>query len=67
MNLPDSAISFLDAFREAIPRELMDLYEQMPFVHCYCFSRESELDAAGQDIKEVCLMILWLSFSEMLF
>ncbi|KAF5368582.1 hypothetical protein D9758_002184 [Tetrapyrgos nigripes] len=54
MNLPDTAIQFLDAFRGAITsREMMDAYEsKMPLVHCHCFTRELEEDKAAADIKE---------------
>jgi len=44
MNLPDSAIEFLDAFRGILADpELRDVYEgMMPMVHCHCFTREVE-------------------------
>ena len=57
MNLPDSAIQFLDAFRGILidnQRNLRETYhDQMPMIHCHCFTRELELDAAYQDIQKV--------------
>ncbi|KAI0348300.1 hypothetical protein BDW22DRAFT_1319282 [Trametopsis cervina] len=61
MNLPDSAITFLGAFRglltsaNANGRDLSGVYDEdssMPMVHCYCFSREAELDKAEVDIRQ---------------
>ena len=54
MNLPDSAIQFLDAFR-GILRDptLREGYELMPMVHCHCFTRELEPDKAEADIRTV--------------
>lgn len=41
MNLPDSAIQFLDAFRGIFSNpELREIYDTMPMVHCHCFTRE---------------------------
>jgi tRNA (guanine37-N1)-methyltransferase len=61
MNLPDSAITFLDAFHGifASSRELRGVYESgedegiMPMVHCHCFTRELELERAEVDIRQV--------------
>ena len=57
MNLPDSAIQFLDAFRGILiddQRILRETYhDQMPLIHCHCFTRELELEAARQDIQKV--------------
>ena len=56
MNLPDSAITFLNAFRGMLSDESRDLskvYEQMPMVHCHCFTREHEFEAAQKDIRQV--------------
>ena len=60
MNLPDSALEFLDAFiglydhmlsepgfREAVKQK------GMPMVHVYCFTREIEPDRAESDICQV--------------
>ncbi|VDB87523.1 unnamed protein product [Peniophora sp. CBMAI 1063] len=58
MNLPDSAITFLDAFRgllvssEDPPRNLTDVYDAMPMVHCHCFTREMEREGAECDIRQ---------------
>ena len=38
MNLPASAIDFLDAFRGAFARALWS-EEQLPLIHCYAFSK----------------------------
>ncbi|KAI0059504.1 hypothetical protein BV25DRAFT_1809070 [Artomyces pyxidatus] len=59
MNLPDSAITFLDAFRGILvpspdaPEDagLDTLYGVMPFVHCHCFTREAEPGGAERDIR----------------
>ena len=59
MNLPDSAITFLDAFRGILTLssgsivDLQALYDVMPMVHCHCFARELECDAAERDIRQV--------------
>ena len=55
MNLPDSAIQFLDAFRGILSTpELKDVYQSMPMIHCHCFTREVTNPAkAEQDITEV--------------
>jgi tRNA (guanine37-N1)-methyltransferase len=59
MNLPDSAIEFLDAFRGVLAEpELREAYEgRMPMVHCHCFTREVEdqTNAEG-DIKQVSVV-----------
>ncbi len=61
MNLPDSAIQFIDAFRGVLSpthtggRDLSGIYDDshLPMVHCYCFTRELELDKAEVDIRQV--------------
>jgi len=61
MNLPDSAIEFLDAFRGILSpdrvgeRDIRNVYPDdasLPMVHCYCFTRELEFDKAEVDIRE---------------
>lgn len=63
MNLPDSAIQFLDAFRGILiddERNVRETYrDQMPMIHCHCFTRELELKAAGQDIQKVRHVMLY--------
>ena len=60
MNLPDSAIQFLDAFRgilsDADPN-MLEAYEVMPMIHCHCFTREVEPDKAEADIRRVSFFI----------
>lgn len=64
MNLPDTALNFLDAFRgiyvplkdrpdfmEAL-QETGDVEDKMPIVYVYCFTREED-DAAMADINQV--------------
>ncbi|KAG7452246.1 uncharacterized protein BT62DRAFT_881844, partial [Guyanagaster necrorhizus] len=47
MNLPDSAISFLDAFQGVLSTPvLIEHYTRMPMIHCHCFTRELEEDRA---------------------
>jgi hypothetical protein len=55
MNLPDSALTFLDAFRGILSDpELREAYaNKLPMVHCHCFTRELELEAAKKDIFAV--------------
>lgn len=63
MNLPDSAITFLDAFRGLLSpenvgkRDLSGVYDKasLPMVHCYCFTKEFEEDKAAADIRQVCI------------
>lgn len=59
MNLPDSAITFLDAFRGIFAPsssgsdiDLQALYDVMPMVHCHCFTRELDRDDAERDIRQ---------------
>lgn len=69
MNLPDSAITFLGAFR-GLFAEIRDdpvfeiVYPQNPTVHCYCFTRELEPERAETDIREVSIFLLLLRFKE---
>ncbi|KAJ7170157.1 Met-10+ like-protein-domain-containing protein [Mycena filopes] len=54
MNLPDSAIEFLDAFRGILSnidkQDVESLYSSMPMIHCHCFTREIEPHNARVDI-----------------
>lgn len=58
LNLPDSALTFLDAFQGCCA-PLLDQpgYDstkaKMPMVHVYCFTRELEAAKAEQDICAV--------------
>ncbi|KAI0081085.1 guanine-N-1-methyltransferase [Panus rudis PR-1116 ss-1] len=60
MNLPDSALTFLDAFRGLLSpdnlgeRDLSGVYnkDKLPMVHCYCFTKELETDKAEADIRQ---------------
>ncbi|KAJ4002268.1 Met-10+ like-protein-domain-containing protein [Lentinula boryana] len=53
MNLPDTAILFLDAFRGVFAdKALREVYSTMPIIHCHCFTRESELEQAEIDIRQ---------------
>lgn len=61
MNLPDTAILFLDAFRGVLSRantggrDLSGRYDEnsMPMVHTHCFTRELEPEKAEVDIRQV--------------
>lgn len=61
MNLPDSAITFLDAFRGLLvgdgSRDLAGIYREMPMIHCYCFTREHEFQSAERDIRRVRMSV----------
>lgn len=63
MNLPDSAIQFLDAFRgifapaNASGWDMRGIYDVMPMVHCHCFTRELEPAKAEADIRQVCARV----------
>ncbi|KAM5536047.1 hypothetical protein V8D89_010305 [Ganoderma adspersum] len=60
MNLPDTAILFLDAFRGVLSRantggrDLSGRYDEssMPMVHTHCFTRELEPEKAVVDIRQ---------------
>ncbi|KAG6842460.1 hypothetical protein C0991_007590 [Blastosporella zonata] len=56
MNLPDTAITFLDVFRGALASDnvlgLRETYAVMPMIHCYCFTRELEPEKAEVDIRQ---------------
>jgi len=65
MNLPDSAIQFLDAFRGILASDdLRQVYDVMPMVHCYCFTRELEPSKAEADIRHVCALQSCLTGTE---
>ncbi|KZV83263.1 hypothetical protein EXIGLDRAFT_777750 [Exidia glandulosa HHB12029] len=57
MNLPDSALTFLDAFRGALsipdadPAAVREVYTSMPTVHVHCFTRELDPEAAKRDLS----------------
>ena len=56
MNLPDSAIEFLDAFQGILAEpELREAYTgKMPMVHCHCFTKEvDDQTRAETNIKQV--------------
>jgi len=72
MNLPDSAITFLDAFRGILAPsssssqadiDLAATYDVMPMVHCHCFTRELEREAAERDIRHRVEQKLGCAFS----
>jgi len=54
MNLPDSAITFLDAFRGILShqdrQEIEKIYTTMPMIHYHCFTREIEPEPVRVDI-----------------
>lgn len=60
MNLPDTAILFLDAFRGILApgegHDMMAIYETMPMVHCHCFTRELDPYRAEADIRQVRIL-----------
>jgi tRNA (guanine37-N1)-methyltransferase len=58
MNLPDSAIEFLDELRGLFgtTSELKEVYaSDLPMVHVHCFTRSLERDEARKDIVSVSL------------
>lgn len=68
MNLPDTAIEFLDAFRGVLSqakvgRELIGVYQTMPMIHCHCFTRFLDPVQAEADIREVSLGGDWISMA----
>ncbi|KZS93296.1 guanine-N(1)--methyltransferase [Sistotremastrum niveocremeum HHB9708] len=71
MNLPDTAILFLDAFRGILKNisndpAFAELYATMPMIHCHCFTRELEPAAAERDILERVEKVLGVRPSEAL-
>jgi tRNA (guanine37-N1)-methyltransferase len=52
MNLPATAIEFLDAFRGLYydQKELFQTRSRLPMIHCHCFTKSTD---AMQDISEV--------------
>ena len=65
MNLPDTAIQFLDTFRGILASDdSRHVYDVMPMVHCYCFTRELEPSMAEVDIRSVCALHASLVYTE---
>lgn len=58
MNLPGTALEFLDAFRGVLS-PLRDepgfgeVYDAMPVIHCHCFTKEMDRVLAEADIRQV--------------
>ena len=60
MNLPGTALEFLDAFHGCLASirdeaGFAEVYDVMPLIHCHCFTRELERPGAETDIREVCI------------
>jgi tRNA (guanine37-N1)-methyltransferase len=58
MNLPDSAITFLDAFRgiyrnESSDNDVTHHVHRLPMIHCHCFTRQLDQESAEGDIRKV--------------
>ncbi|PIN24835.1 tRNA (guanine(37)-N(1))-methyltransferase [Handroanthus impetiginosus] len=53
MNLPASAVQFLDAFRGLIKRKYWK--GSLPWIHCYCFIRSSETEDLIISVAETAL------------
>lgn len=52
MNLPATAVEFLDAFRGVLVG-LEQQYQEMPWVHCHAFSKEPMGYEGEMDVKKV--------------
>lgn len=64
MNLPATALEFLDAFKTCfkqteIADSVRDFYNSndMPMVHCHCFTKELDREKAESDIIQVSSFI----------
>lgn len=61
MNLPDTAILFLGAFRGILAPDkdpdMSGMYGVMPMIHCHCFTRELDPQKAEMDIRQVGSML----------
>ncbi|KAL8547812.1 hypothetical protein ACS0TY_007226 [Phlomoides rotata] len=53
MNLPASALQFLDAFRGLINRKYWQ--GSLPWIHCYCFIRATETEDLIKSVAETAL------------
>ncbi|KAH6761467.1 S-adenosyl-L-methionine-dependent methyltransferases superfamily protein [Perilla frutescens var. hirtella] len=53
MNLPASALQFLDAFRGIINRKYWK--GSLPLIHCYCFIRSNETEDLIKSVAEAAL------------
>ena len=57
MNLPDSAIEFLDSFRGILSPQTLGSnlsYNYLPMVHCHCFTRFLDESEAEADLVNRC-------------
>jgi tRNA (guanine37-N1)-methyltransferase len=58
MNLPGTALEFLDALKGCLAPikgepGFDNEYTTMPIIHCHCFTRELDPDKAQQDMLNV--------------
>jgi tRNA (guanine37-N1)-methyltransferase len=68
INLPDSSIQFLDAFRDLYQPlsdsegflDAVKIKSRLPLLHCYCFTKQ--VDEPESDICQVSSLSLSLSF-----
>lgn len=53
MNLPASAVEFLDVFKGRFSQQCWQDHP-LPMIHCYAFAKAGEADAGARPSRNIC-------------